>query len=82
MEDRSAHFLNMVGRVCDSARVAKLPVELVLAGGERLVGHPLALEPEDAIEGELDDTGYADAVLIDERRIPLADIVEIAVRRE
>ena len=79
MDDRSAHFFALVGEVCESARLAQLPVHLLLLDGTRLEGHPRA---HLADEGEpLAETGYADAIHLGDRRIPLSDVVEATVHR-
>jgi hypothetical protein len=80
MDDRSAHFLTLVGRVCESARLAELPVALVLEDGQRLEGQPRPVEADG--KQEVDDTGYADEVIIGDHRVRLAEVVELHVRRE
>lgn len=78
MDDRSAHFFTLVGQVCDSAQLARLPVRLVLDDGTVLEGHPTPVRP--SAEPPLDDTGYA-AIDLDGRHVALSDVVEAAVRR-
>ena len=79
MDDRSAHFFTLVAEVCESARLARLPVQLVLVDGTRLEGHPQARPAGD--DSSLDDTGYADVIDLGEQHVPLSDVLEAAVRR-
>jgi hypothetical protein len=79
MDDRAAHFLTLVGRVCESAQLADLPVALVLADGERLEGQPRPIAANG--DGEVDDTGYGQTVLIGDRQVRLADVVEVHLAR-
>ena len=79
MDDRGRHFLILVGYVCESAELAALPVELVLDSGERLLGHPRPIPASGDLE--LGDTGYANMILVGDRRVPLGQVVEFHVWR-
>jgi hypothetical protein len=81
MDDRTAHFMVLVGRVCESAALADLPVALVLANGDRLDGHPEPVPADGDGDGEVDHTGYANAILVGDRRVALADVVEVHLKR-
>ena len=79
MDDRAAHFLTLVGRVCESAQLAELPIALVLASGEQLEGHPRPIPANG--EHEVDDTGYSNIILVGSRRVALDDVVEVRLQR-
>lgn len=80
MDDRSSHFFALVGEVCDSARLADLPVRLRLKDGSELEDHPRPAREGEA-ESDVDDTGYADGIDVGETRVPLSDVVLVSVRR-
>jgi hypothetical protein len=66
------------GRLCGDARVGRLVVRLTLVSGKEIVGVPAApWETEGA--GQLDMTGYADALTVDGVAVPLSDVVEAGV---
>jgi hypothetical protein len=79
MDDRDAHFYLLVGRICESASMAKLEVRLTLEDGTTCEGSPLPRDPEGA--RELDDTGYGDALDFEGRTVQLSEVVEASVRR-
>jgi hypothetical protein len=79
VDDRSGHFYALVGAVCDSARLAALPIRLHLKDGVVIEGHPRPTVPPE--ERELDDTGYGDGIDIDDRRVPLSDVLRMTVCR-
>lgn len=80
MDDRTAQFVVGVGRLCADAHLGRLTVRLTLVSGEQLVGVPQApSETEGA--GELDDTGYLDAVTVDGAAVALSDVTEASIQR-
>ena len=79
MDERSGHFFVSVGRICEDAAVAKLPVWVRTASGESLDGVPDP--PRPALERALDHTGYEDGLRVGDRELALHDIVEITLRR-
>ena len=79
MDDSASHFFILVAWICESSQLASLPVALVLADGERLEGEP-HVTPATG-DDELDETGYTNTVDVGHRRVPLAEVVEIHVRR-
>ncbi len=80
MDERQAQFLISVGRLCAEAHLARLHVELELAGGRFLSGVPAPPPPADG-PGGLDDTGYADAVAVDGTVVAMSDVLAIRLRR-
>ncbi len=79
MEERLGQFYISVGRLCEDAAVAGLPVLLRVDGGRELEGIPEP--PMPAGERGLDDTGYEDGLSIGAQRVPLHDVTEIILRR-
>lgn len=80
MDDRSAHFLTMVGDTCIAAGVGDIRVELLLSDGSRLIGAP-SPEPVEAGASAVGETGYADLLLVDGCAAQLRDVVEFVVRK-
>jgi hypothetical protein len=80
VDDRAAQFLVSVGRLCADARLGGLSVRLTLANGDVVVGVPEP-PPETQGQGELDDTGYADAVTVDGEAVALSDVTEATIQR-
>jgi hypothetical protein len=79
VDDRFGHFYGLIGDVCESARLAELPVRLHLRDGTVIEGHPRPTGPEEA--RELDDTGYGDGIDIDDERVALSDVLRMTVCR-
>ncbi len=80
MDDRRAHFLTTVGDACTAAGLANISVELTLANGTRAVGIPSPRPAEPDGDG-LDQTGYADRLLIDGRAVELHEVVQLSIHR-
>jgi hypothetical protein len=80
VDDRFAQFVISVGRLCADASVGELTVRLSLASGDHVVGVPEP-PPETEGAGELDSTGYRDAVTVDGRTVALSDIVGACIQR-
>jgi hypothetical protein len=80
VDDRIAQFLVSVGKLCADARLGGLIVGVRLVDGTELLGVP---EPPDEIEGagQLDDTGFADALRVDGVTVPLSDVAEASIHR-
>jgi hypothetical protein len=80
VDDRVAQFLVSVGRLCGDAHLAGFIVRLSLVDGSELVGVP---DPPDDVEGagQLDDTGFADALRVDGVTIALSDVSEASILR-
>jgi hypothetical protein len=78
MDERAAQFFLSVGRMCSDARIGRLTVRLLLAGGDEVVGVPY---PPPQTEGpeEVDGIGYADSVTVDGVSVTLSDVVEATV---
>jgi hypothetical protein len=79
MEDRVAQFFLTVAKLCADASLGRLSVRVSLKNGEHLVGVP-APPPESQGPDQLDGTGYADTVSIDDTDVALSDVIEATVR--
>jgi hypothetical protein len=80
VDDRVAQFVVGVGRLCADAHLGGLTVRLTLVSGDQVVGVPEP-PPESQGAGELDDTGYVDAVTIDGAAVALSDVTEASIQR-
>jgi hypothetical protein len=80
VDDRVAHFLVSVGKLCADAHVGGLTVRLVLDNGEEVVG-VTAPPPESEGPDELDSTGYVDCLWIGGVAVPLSEVAEAAIYR-
>jgi hypothetical protein len=79
MNDRRAHFLTMVGDACLAASLAGLTIEVSTIDGDTIVGVP-ATTPA-SVRGEMvNETGYADPLVIGTRGVHLEDVIEFGVR--
>ena len=77
MQDRSAHFYAVVGRLCDHAATGQLLVRLALEDGTVCEGRPSTRRPPE--DRELDDTGYGEIVDFEHSTVRLADVVAASV---
>ncbi len=80
MDDRRAHFLTMLGDTCASAGLASLPIGLVLIDGRRVSGTPSPQPTVDEAADALEQTGYANRLLIDDESVAIDEVIEFAVR--
>jgi hypothetical protein len=80
VEDRVAQFVISVAKLCSDASVGELTVRLTLSSGDQVVGVPEP-PPDAQGTGELDDTGYRDAVTVDGRAVPLTEVIEASIQR-
>ena len=78
MDERVSQFFLSVGKLCDDARIGRLTVRLMLAGGAEVVGVPASPLPTNGAE-ELNATGYADAVTVGNVAVALSDVVEASI---
>jgi hypothetical protein len=72
VDDRTSVFVILVAETCDTARLAHLPVRMLLADGTPVEGHPAArLVDDDGLgEGLVEVAGVV---------VPLSQIAEISV---
>jgi hypothetical protein len=80
VDDRVAQFLVSVGKLCADARLGGIIVRVRLVDGTELLGVP---EPPDEVDGtgELDHTGFADALSVDGVTVALSDVAEASILR-
>lgn len=78
MDDRHSQFLILVAEICSCAIAAELDVRLQMEDGARLRGVPTGTVATTG-EDELDDTGYANSIHIDDVEVRLDEIVECTV---
>ncbi len=70
----------MVGTACESARLARLPVEALTSDGRRCSGVPQPRAAEEAAAGhEVDETGFARELRIGDQVVALDTIVELKI---
>jgi hypothetical protein len=80
MNDRHAHFLVLVGNLCNDARTGAFAVEVRTEDGRLHEGVP---DPTPAYRGatEIDDSGWAEDLRINGGQVRLQDVREIRVVR-
>lgn len=77
MDDRYAEFLIAVSIVCDAAQRARLGIVVKTGAGIEIAGVP---EINTAtVDDQLDDTGYARTLRIDDARINLDEVVSCTI---
>ncbi len=77
MDPLRAHFLILVGQLGVGARLAKLPMEIVMSDGREYSGVPVPHQDEG--DG-VDDTGFARWFGIGDEVVALDEIVEVRLR--
>lgn len=77
MDDRYAEFLIAVCIICDAAQRARLKVVVTTMAGTEVVGVP-AIGTATAGD-QLDDTGYARTLRIEDARINVDEVVSCTV---
>lgn len=70
----------MLGDTCASAGLASLPISLVLMDGRRVSGTPSPQPTVDEAADALEQTGYANRLLINGESVAIDEVVEFAVR--
>ena len=80
VDDRRAHFMTMIGDACVAARLADIPVELLLTDGSTVRGIP-AVDPAADFEDAADETGYTSRLRVDGTDVALGDVAEFLIRR-
>ncbi len=75
MDDREAHFMIAVGDLCSAAGLAGLAVEIRAGGGDgnAVRGVPQLLPGVDG-GPQVDDTGYARTLVIDDHVVDLIQV--------
>ena len=81
MDDVTAHFLVAVGDVCESARIARLPVSVRTTGGEDVSGVPEPVPVGESAGNGLDETGYEDTLRIAGRTMRLQEVQQVTLTR-
>jgi hypothetical protein len=81
MDTVTGHFLATVGRTCDDARLGEIVVEVKTTDGRMLVGIPEAVPPQAPGERQLDETGYANRVVVGGTDVALAEVEQLTLRR-
>ena len=74
MRDELSQFYIAVASLCCSAGLASLEVELALTDGARITGVAKAVPLARRSEEELDETGLARALFIDDTIVDLAQV--------
>lgn len=69
----------MVGDACAAAKLATIPVEILLRDGRRLIGTPSPQLATDENQ-QVDETGYANLLRVDGAPTRLEDVIEFVVR--
>jgi hypothetical protein len=80
MDERQSQFLIALGDLFADAHLAQLVVQVRLADGDELTGVPTPPPPAHG-ERAVDDTGFADAVVVGDVRVPLSALVEARIFR-
>ena len=70
----------MVSEACEQARTGKLPVDITLRDGNVVSGVPAPRQVEPGNPTEVDDTGYAQQLVVGGNVVHLDDIVEVRLR--
>ncbi len=70
----------MLGDTCASAGLASLPISLVLIDGSRVSGTPSPQPTVDEADDALEQTGYANRLLINGASVAIDEVVAFAVR--
>jgi hypothetical protein len=71
------HFLSTVGDLCGQARIGQLMVAIKTRDGHVYSGIPTARQVPDNDPDALDDTGYADDLVINGERVRLRDVYTV-----
>ncbi|MFL5863036.1 MAG: hypothetical protein ACJ780_20045 [Solirubrobacteraceae bacterium] len=78
MDDRHAQFLILVGDICQAATRANLSVDVTRVDGTRVSGIPTEITPAFGAQ-EVDHTGYANRIRINQDEIQLQDIIQCTI---
>ena len=79
MDDRRAHFLVLVGNVCNDARTGAFAVELVMGDGDTHSGVPDPKPATDDSRDEVDSSGWSEDLRIGGTSVHLQDVSEIHI---
>ena len=78
IDDRTAQFLIIVGDVCESARVARLPVTVQTYDGRSLTGVPGRAASMGG-DSQVDETGMRRSIAVGDEDVELETVSTITV---